>query len=372
LQRVLILGGYGAFGGLAAERLARVPGIEVIVAGRSASKAQAFAARLATEAKARVRAVSLDAQDVVASTLGAIQPAVLINATGPYQEQDYRLARACVAAGAHYLDLADARSFVTGIASLDAEARRAGVLVVSGASTVPAISAAVVDAYASQFGRLEAVHTTIAPANSFDPGVATTRSILGILGRPQAPGKAARLRFHGWQGLRRQRIPGLGARWISRCDAPDLDLFGERYPGVRDVKVYAALEVGAFHLGLWGFSWLARAGLLRRPERLAAPLLAAKRRLSFLGSDRGGMAVILYGRGAKDRPQRLTWNLVATSGHGPYIPATPSVLLAKRLLAGTLATRGAMPCVGLVTLEGFLAEIADLDITAGTAHAPLG
>ena len=50
-------------------------------------------------------------------------PAVLINATGPYQRQDYRLARACIAAGVHYLDLADARDFVPGIAALDAEAR---------------------------------------------------------------------------------------------------------------------------------------------------------------------------------------------------------------------------------------------------------
>ena len=306
--------------------------------------------------------------NVAASTLGAIQPAVLINATGPYQAQDYRVARACIEAGAHYLDLADARGFVTGIAGLDAEARRAGVLVVSGASTVPAISAAVVDAYARQFGRLEAVHTIIAPANSFDPGIATTRSILGTLGRPlAAPGKAAGGRFHGWQGLRRQRLPGLGGRWIARCDAPDLDLFGERYPGLRDVRVYAALEVGAFHLGLWGLSWLARAGLLRRPDRLAAPLLGLKRRLAFLGSDRGGMVVTLDGRDADGRPKRLAWHLVAASGHGPYIPATPSVLLAKRLLAGTLATRGAMPCVGLFTLDEFLAEVADLEIVAGTA-----
>ena len=42
-------------------------------------------------------------------------------------------------------------------------------------------------------------------------------------------------------------------------------------------------------------------------------------------------------------------------------------LLAKRLLDGTLQTRGAMPCVGLFTLDDFLAEVADLDIEAGVA-----
>ena len=45
----------------------------------------------------------------------------------------------------------------------------------------------------------------------------------------------------------------------------------------------------------------------------------------------------------------------------------PSVILAKRLLAGTLTTRGAMPCLGLFTLEEFLAEVADLDIEARAA-----
>ena len=52
MQRVLVLGGYGAFGGLAAERLARVAGIEVIVAGRSGAKAESFAARRAAEMRA--------------------------------------------------------------------------------------------------------------------------------------------------------------------------------------------------------------------------------------------------------------------------------------------------------------------------------
>ena len=53
---------------------------------------------------------------------------------GPYQGQDYRLARPASPRGVHYVDLADARAFVTGIAALDEAARRAGVLVVSGAS----------------------------------------------------------------------------------------------------------------------------------------------------------------------------------------------------------------------------------------------
>ena len=364
---MLVLGGYGAFGALVAERLARVAGIEVIAAGRSLERAQGFASRLAAEALAKVGGIRLDAAGISPAVLGEIKPALLINATGPFQGQDYGLARACIAAGVHYVDLADARAFVTGISALDAEAGRAGVLVVSGASTVPAVSGAVLDAYAPQFTTLSKVAVIIAPGNHFEPGLATAQSFLSTLGRPYAgPRKAAGTRFHGWQGLERRRLPGLGARFLGLCDVPDLDLFPERYPGLTDVKVYAALEVGAFHLGLWGLSWLARGGLVRRPERLAGLLLGIRRRVPFLRSDRGGMVLTLEGRDADGRAKRVTWHLVAGSGHGPYIPATPAVLLAKRLLRGEMTARGAMPCLGLFTLDEFLAEIGDLDIAVGT------
>jgi hypothetical protein len=364
VRRALVLGGYGAFGRRVAERLARMPGLEVIVAGRSAAKAAACAAELERAAKAKVVPAGLDRETISAADLQESQPTVLINATGPYQEQDHRLARTCIAAGVHYLDLADARGFVTGIGALDAEAKAAGVLVASGASTVPALSGAVVDAYAPQFAQLQTVTTIISPGNRFDPGLATTRSILSTLGRSVAGG-SRQGELRGWQGIRRVQLPGLGARWIGHCDAPDRALFPRRYPGLGRADVYAALEVGMFHLGLWGVSWLVRAGLLRHPESLAQPLLAMKRKLGFLGSDRGGMLVRMEGLGRAGKPQRMDWHLIAGSGHGPYIPATPSVLLAKRLLGGTLLTRGAMACVGLFTLEAFLAEVADLDIEQG-------
>jgi hypothetical protein len=79
------------------------------------------------------------------------------------------------------------------------------------------------------------------------------------------------------------------------------------------------------------------------------------------------MSVVLEGKDRHGGRKRLEWGLVAGSGHGPYIPATPSVILARHLLAGTLPARGAMPCVGLFTLADFMAEVADLDITASLA-----
>ena len=231
MRRILVLGGYGTFGARAAERLAREGGIELIIAGRSLAAAEAHAAALAKTGRAKIAPARLDASALTAGELAALRPDVLINASGPYQTQGYGVARACIEAGVHYIDLADARAFVTGISALDGEARRAGVLVVGGASTVPALSAAVTDAHVAQFATLTAVTTVIAPANSFDPGLATTQSILGTVGRPIVlPKGNATATGYGWQGLRRVVLPGLGRRWLGLVDVPDLDLFPRRYP----------------------------------------------------------------------------------------------------------------------------------------------
>jgi hypothetical protein len=58
-------------------------------------------------------------------------------------EIPFSVARSCIAAGANYVDLADNRAWVCGVAadaSLDAAARAAGVAVIAGASTVPGLS----------------------------------------------------------------------------------------------------------------------------------------------------------------------------------------------------------------------------------------
>jgi saccharopine dehydrogenase-like NADP-dependent oxidoreductase len=67
-------------------------------------------------------------------------------AAGPFQGQDYEVAQAAARAGAHYIDLADGRRFVCDFAAaLDAEFRSTGRTALSAASTVPALSSALVE-----------------------------------------------------------------------------------------------------------------------------------------------------------------------------------------------------------------------------------
>jgi predicted dinucleotide-binding enzyme len=370
MSRILIVGGYGTFGARVAERLARESNIEIVIAGRSDDKAAQYAELLAARAKARVSHARLDASRASRDQLAALSPTVTINASGPFQDQGYALARACIDARSHYVDLADARAFVTGISQLDDAARAANVCVVSGASSVPGLSSAVVTSYAGKFAHLDELEIGISPGNSFDPGVATGASILAQAGKPHSYLKAGRVETaYGWQGLHRYRFPGLGARWMSDVDVPDLELMPLHFASLQSVRFRAGVEVGLFHIGLWSLSWLVRAGLIRDLGSLAAPLLRAKRTLRFLGSDRGGMYVTLRGR-ANGTARELHWHLIAGSGDGPYVPGIASVILAKRLVANSGPAPGARPCFALFTVADFEAEVADLDIACQAEWVP--
>jgi hypothetical protein len=365
MSRIVIVGGYGAFGAHIAERLARESGLDIVVAGRSLEKARAHVARLGVSgARASLNAAALDATRTSVDELRGLAPRVLINASGPFQAQDYALARNCIAAGCHYVDLADARDFVWGIGALDEAARAAGVSVISGASSVPGLSSAAVRQMADGLAALDEVHIGISPGNSFDPGLATVASIIGAAGKPFTARAGGRdVTSYGWAGLQRYAFPEIGARWMSDVDVPDLDLLPQHYPQIGTVRFTAGLEVSLFHLGMWSVGRLVRGGVLRDGGSLAAPMLAMKRRLGFLGSDTGGMFVRVVGRDRQGVQRKRSWHLIARSGHGPYVPGIASVILAKRLAAGDGPPAGAQPCFGLFSLAEFEAEVADLDIT---------
>lgn len=350
-----------------AERLTRTPGLDIMIAGRHAERARDEAARLRTGAKSRVSSAAIDAESVTPSKLTALAPSVVVNASGPFQTQDYTLAKACIAACCHYVDLADARGFVAGIGGLDRDARAAGVAVVSGASTVPGLSSAVVRRFMGGFRELRTIDIGISPGNSFDPGLATTRSVLGGAGRafPVLVDRTWHT-VHGWQGLHTHIFPEIGPRRMGYVEVPDLDLFPARNPTLETVRTWAGVEVGLFHRGIWALAGLSRAKLLPDPAILARPLLGLKRMLRFLGTDCGGMFVEVTGPGADGDQKRLEWHIIAKQGHGPYIPAIASVILARRLARREGVPIGAYACFELFTLEQFMAEVADLNIRWST------
>src|SRR5262249_56518320 len=107
----------------------------------------------------------------------------------------YRLVRAALALGMHYLDLADSADFVAGIAQFDAPARQRGVFVLAGVSSFPALTAAVVRSLSRDMVRIDRVVGGIAPSPYANVGFNVIPAIAGYAGKPVAKSHDVR---HGY------------------------------------------------------------------------------------------------------------------------------------------------------------------------------
>lgn len=352
---ILILGGYGNFGKRIAQALA-ADGFSIVVAGRDLHKAQSLVAKLSQGAKGAVIADAFDVNTDLTQQLARIDPCVVINTCGPFQSADYRVAMACIDQGVHYIDLADGRDFVTGITALDALAKHRGVAVISGASTVPGLSSAVLEHYKSEFAAYLSLKFGISPGQKAERGLATTQGILNYVGKPLRRFPSDKKLAYGWQDLYRQRYPGLSKRWMANCEIPDLDLLPQHY-GLQSIQFSAGLELGIEHLGLWAMSWLVRAGLPIKLSKYAAGLLAISDAFDIFGSAHGGMHMHMQGIDHHGKAHQRTWFIVARDGYGPHIPTIPAIVLAKRVARGQQLPPGARACVACVSLKEYLDEL---------------
>ena len=362
MKRVLILGGYGSFGSYVARSLAPEPGIQLVIGGRSQERAASFAASL--DAANRIDGHSVDISANLEEILRETAPDMVMHTVGPFQGQAYGVAEACIRSGSHYVDLADGRAFVAGIEELDSAARANDVLIVSGAISVPCLTAAIVDEALPRFGSLEGIDYGISAAQQTNRGLATASSVLSYIGRPFTTLRDGSMKtVYGWQELHAERYPELGVRLFGNCDIPDLELFPQRYPSVRTIRFGAGHEIKLLHLGTWLLSWGVRIGLVGPLARYSPRLLKWSFLFDRLGTSRSGFHMYLQGKGRDggERTERLY--IIARRGHGPFIPCMPAIILAKRLARGELSQRGACPCLDLISLDEFLEALEPLDIS---------
>jgi saccharopine dehydrogenase-like NADP-dependent oxidoreductase len=370
-KTILVVGGTGAFGRLLVAGLVRTTGLDIVIGARDVRRAEAYAASLDP---ARVRALRLDTATVTPEALRATGAFAVVDAAGPFQGADYRLGRAAIAAGLHYLDLADARDFVTGFGALDEAARAAGVVALSGASSTPALSHAVLDRLTAGWRRIDTVEIAITPGNRSAPrGLSVTRAILSYAGQKVRvfDGGAWTAR-PGWGMTVRRDLPGLGRRWLSLCETPDLDLVPRRF-GPRVAAIFrAGLELPVLHLGLVAATLSVRLGLLPSLAPFARLFRWIAACLAGFGTDRGGMVVTATGIDAADAPVRAEWVLIAEAGDGPVVPTLSALALIRRLAAEEAPIPpGAGPCVGILGLDDITREFAPYRIATETRTAVL-
>jgi uncharacterized protein DUF4166/saccharopine dehydrogenase-like protein len=375
---VLIVGGYGTFGGRLARLLGDVNGLTLLIGGRSLARAQAFCARApefrsgeqqlcsgeaslgATAARmdalgrpaiegvfSHLRPVLFDRDADLTAQLRALGPDVVVDASGPFQsygDRPYRLVEACIECGIHYLDLADSAEFVSGIGRYDEDARARGVFVLSGVSSFPVLTAAVVRSLSAQMVRVDGIIAGIAPSPYANVGLNVIRAIAGYAGKPVRlrDGRVA----YCFNDTVRYTIapPGvlpLRPTEFSLVDVPDLQLMVHLWPTVRTVWMGAGPTPAIWHRLLRGFAWLVRIRLLPSLSWLASLMHWATNAFRW-GEHRGGMFVRVEGVDAAGSPVARSWHLLAEGDAGPFIPSMACEAIIRKGLglmdAGTKAS----------------------------------
>jgi hypothetical protein len=356
---VLVLGGTGIFGMRIAQALADTSGLRVVITGRDAERGAATAAQMGAE----FLACDLSQPGTLDAALERLRPTLLVHCAGPFQGRGYDVARACLAHGAHYLDLADGREFVSGIHVLDEQARDRGLVVGSGASSAPTITYALVRELVPEFERIDELQIALSPGNQNPRGAATLGAVLGYLGETQRVFvDGAWTSRPGWGDRRRLDFPpSVGRRDVYACDVPDLDLFPPAFDA-RSVRFHAGLELGVLNGLLTGLRFLRSARLVPSLERCAPLALRLSMLLYRFGSKNGALAVWARGPSATGGGEIERRIALVTDDDGPATPSSPGILLARKLLLGEGLPTGAAPCMGWLTLDELLEHLEPLGI----------
>jgi saccharopine dehydrogenase-like NADP-dependent oxidoreductase len=355
---VLIVGGYGTFGGRLAALLAEDTRLRLLIGGRSLDKAGALIARLPKGAE--LVPVIFDRDSGTAGAIRALGVDVLVDATGPFQnygDDPFRLVRETIAARAHYLDLADSSAFVAGIAQFDAAAREQGVFVLSGVSSFPVLSVAAMRELTRGMSCVTSLTGGIAPSPRAGIGGNVVQAIMSYAGQSIQLTRDGRTTTASalTESTRYTIAPpgGLPLRntRFSLIDVPELMLLSAAQPGLQSVWMGGGTRPEILLRALNLLAWLVRLRLLPSVGWLAGFGHWLMSRMHW-GEHRGGMFVEVAGT-RDGATLKRSWHLVAEGDDGPFIPSMAIAIIVGKLLDGTQPAIGARPALDALSLADY-------------------
>ena len=340
-QKIVILGGYGAFGSLISEQL--LNSAIVVISGRNQVTGEKFANEIGANF------VYCDTKDKISLQKAISGAFLVINASGPFLPNDYSIPLTCIEEHCHYIDLADNRKYVKEFKQLHNLAKAKDVFVCAGASTTPAVTHAMVSELKAKVTNLHSIKIYMSAGNKNKPGLSTFQSILSYAGVPVQVWRNGQWEwFSGWGLSEVIDFPlPVGRRFVQLCDVPDLELF----PGLfeaDEVLFKAGVELAIFNFGLSALAQLKKRVPQVNLTSLAEPLVNISQLFKSFGSYSGGVLVKLENGDGTCRSLSFV-----TSQNGPRLPTAPAVLLAKKILLEGPPAYGAFPCLDYINLADF-------------------
>lgn len=377
MKRILIIGGTGAFGQKLVHHLAKNIDAELIITSRNAARAINFVHILKQTYKDKIfDNFTLDYRKGFDAALTKIAPDITIDCSGPFQGANYDVATQVLAAGSHFIDMADAPSYLENYTqSLDDIAKTNNVTCIGGASSSPAITATAAAQLVKGWRRVDHLELAFAPGGKGDVGASVIAAILSYAGKPISTWNEGRLAStRAWTHSKIINFPKLGARKVSPAETFDAQYLGPKHQVQSGVSFSAGLESKIEQYGIMALANLAKWGVpINKPSianKLAKSLIAARSLTKIGTSDRGGMIVRAAGLDADNLYKHSEYFLLAGDNHGPNIPILPVAAALRKLMEDDVST-GAFLAQDTVSLGDIEAEFVSYSISAEiTSHYP--
>jgi hypothetical protein len=370
-KRILIIGGYGIFGGRLAQLLADDERLELVIAGRSKDKAEDFCKHHPSRANKVPLLFNRDGD--IESQLQEIRPELVVDATGPFQSygpDPYRVVKACLVLAIDYMDLADGSDFVNGISQFDDEAKRRHLFILSGVSSFPVLTAAVVRQLSNDLQCIHTITGGIAPSPYAGVGLNVIRAIASYAGKPVAlvrDGHAST----GYALTESTRYticpPGqlpLNNIRFSLVDVPDLRVIPGLYADLDSIWMGAGPVPELLHRALNGLAWLVRLKIISSLSPFAR-LFYFVINIVRWGEHRGGMFIAIEGTTADKTTVKRSWHLLAEGDDGPFIPSMAIEAILRRCSENKRPLSGARPATSDLEIEDYNALFTRRTIYTG-------
>ncbi|MFV1998395.1 MAG: saccharopine dehydrogenase family protein [Acidiferrobacterales bacterium] len=350
-KKIIVLGGYGAVGSRICTAIARIPYVECVIAGRNPKRAR----RLAKSISASTLRIDVDDEETVEHELA--KAFLVVNAAAPFQKQSLAVPRFCAKSGIHYIDLADDRGYVNEVLRLNAQARRGGSLLVTGASSMPAMAAVLTDSLAVYFDKIGEIRTFTVGGNTVPFGRASVYSLLSKIGEKLRSKRRGRWTEPVcWTEPKKVSFPApVGRRRTYLYDVPAPDHFSRAFD-VQTATFRMGLQPGWLNRALGLLGWLRRIGLLKRPMRYTGLLHVLARRFRQRGDAGYAIQVQVQGtQGSREVSHAVT--LVEADSAGMGITTSIVITLIKRWIETGVEDSGAFTTIGLVNFEDVKSEL---------------
>ncbi len=269
MAAIFILGGYGATGRLLAKHLLAQTDANIVLAGRNLDKAQALADALSSP---RVSIRQVDASDE-ASLRAALRDSTLCLVAAPTTHHAETVIRACLAAGADYLDVQFSSAKLKSLYTAEEEIKNAGRCFVTEAGYHPGLPAVMVRYAAGKLDTIESAVTAgyLNVGSTLPYTEAVDELMEGFINyEAQIFKDGAWTNPKKWSMIKFDFGGGIGVRTCYSMFFEELRRLPEIYPSLKDVGFYIS-----------GSNWIA--DLLVTPIVMLGLKLAPKRGLRPLG-----------------------------------------------------------------------------------------